>query len=146
MKKLTTLITQRQALLQQARLANLAFAYATLGKFGRRIARARLTGSVTLTSPDPEAEHYWAALNALDGRQSVIEEHFADEDLMDLADVLEFITGQQPLELTFRIEEFAEAFLAPVREELKRAGVEVEAAGAPHDAVPQDDHGNGPGY
>ena len=48
MKKLSTLLTQRQALLRQARLANLAFAYTTLMEFAHRIARAQLSGRVTL--------------------------------------------------------------------------------------------------
>mgnify|MGYP003350411490 CR=1 FL=1 len=40
--KLSFLLAQRQALLQQARLAHLAHAYDRLDDFTRRVARARL--------------------------------------------------------------------------------------------------------
>jgi hypothetical protein len=125
--KLSILLSQRQALLRQARLANLAFAYAKLGDFAGRIARARLTGEVSLRHAAPEAECYWATLTARAGRQSVIEEHFTDEDIMDLADVLAFTTGKNDPELTFRLEELPEKFLAPLRDELEQGGVQLEA-------------------
>jgi hypothetical protein len=124
--KLSILLNQRQALLRQARLANLAFAYAKLGDFAGRIARARLGGEVSLKHAAPDAGHYWASLTALAGPQSVIEEHFADEDLMDLADVLSFITGRNDHEFTFRLEELADKFLAPLRLELEQAGVALD--------------------
>ena len=135
MKKLSTLLTQRQALLRQARLANLAFAFAKLSEFGRRIARARLIGSVTLRHAAPHADRYWASLTALDGNQSVIEEHFADEDLMDLADVLAFITGSDALDITFRLEEIEEIFLVPLRVELEREGIVIDPCEARRDAL-----------
>ena len=59
MKKLSTLLTHRHALLAQARLANLAFAHATLAAFAERITRAPLTGRVVLRQVDPDAERYW---------------------------------------------------------------------------------------
>lgn len=129
MKKLSTLLSQRQALLRQARLANLAFAYTTLMEFARRITRAQLSGRVVLKPPAPHAEHYWASLTALDGNQSVIEEHFADEDLMDLADVLAFVTGNESLEVTFRLEDLADAYLVPLRMELERNGIVIDKFG-----------------
>lgn len=135
MKKLSTLLTQREALLQQARLANLAFAYTTLGEFAHRVARAGLAGRVTLRQAAPEEERYWASLTALDGNQSVIEEHFADEDIMDLADVIAFTTANEALELTFRLEEVGELFLAPLRAELARADVAIDHPGTTTDAI-----------
>jgi nucleotide-binding universal stress UspA family protein len=135
MKKLSTLLAHRQALLRQARLANLAFAYHTLGAFAERIGRARLTGRVTLRHAAPDAERYWASLTALDGSQSVIEEHFSDEDLMDLADVVAFATANDALDITFRLEELGDHFLAPLRAELERAGVSIDTLNSEHDAV-----------
>lgn len=135
MKTVSTLLTQRAALLRQVRLANLAFAYQTLEKFAGRIARARLTGAVTLASPDPGEQRYWASLTALEGSQSVIEEHFADEDVLELSDLMGFLGGRDTLEVTFRLEELAERFLAPLRDELAREGVVLDDAGTPRDAA-----------
>ncbi len=131
MKKLSTLLRQRADLLRQARLANLASAYQTLDDLAQRIARARLAGRVTVTHAAPDVERYWPALTALDLSQSVIEEHFTDEDVCELASVLTFTTGEDELELTFPLEDFAELFLAPVREELEREGVQLD-----HSTVP----------
>lgn len=121
--KLSLLLAQREALLLQARLANLAFAYAKLSETAVRISRAGLRGSVTLRQPTPKAEASWVPLLALEGNQSVIEEHFTDEDLTDLADAVAFIRGESPLDVTFRIEELAERFVAPLRHLLEQAGV-----------------------
>lgn len=126
MKKLSVLLTRRQALLTQARLANLAFAYATLARFAARIARSPLTGRVTLRQVDPEREIYWPTLTALDCSQSLIEEHFADEDLLVLADVVPFTTGSNAVEFTFRLDDIADIFLVQLRAELGNAGVSVD--------------------
>lgn len=134
MKKLSTLLMQRDALLHQVRLANLAFAYTTLEKFTRRIARARLHGEVTLARAAPESGHHWPTLTALEGNQSVIEEHFSEEDLMDLADVLAFVTGDDTLDMTFHLEEVAEVFLAPLRADLAREGVAIDLSDLRTDA------------
>ncbi len=125
--KLSMLLVQRETLLRQTRLANLAFAYGKLLEFTARIARARLTGTVSLKGAAPDAGRYWASLTALEGNQSVIEEHFTDEDIMNLADVIAFTTGADDLDLTFRIEELAEKFLAPLRGDLERAGVTIDS-------------------
>jgi hypothetical protein len=135
MKRLSTLLTQRADLLRQARLANLALAYATLEKFATRIRQARLRGGVTLVPPRPEEEQYLATLTALAGAQSVIEEHFVDEDLLELADLLVFVTGRDEPEWTFPIEEMGERFLVPLRAELEREGIEIDRADAASDAV-----------
>jgi hypothetical protein len=126
MKKLSTLLYRRPALLRQARLANLAFAYATLQKFATRIYHAGLTGRVTLKHAAPQAERYWASLTAHDLNQSLIEEHFTDEDLMEMADVVSFMTANEGLDITFAIDELGELFLQPVRLELEREGVTID--------------------
>ena len=124
--KFSTLLAHRAALVRQARLANLAFAYHMLGDFAARITRASLCGRVTLQSPEPGLERYHATLTALDGAQSVLEEHFTDEEVDDLADVLAFTLGHSPLDLTFHIEDFAEHIVAPIRAELEQSGVVIE--------------------
>jgi hypothetical protein len=135
MKKLSTFLRQRQDLLRQARLANLAFAYRTLGDFAERIARAQLTGRVTLRPVAPDAEHYWPTLTALDANQSVIEEHFTDEDILELADTLAFIVSGDATEFTFHLEDLGELFLAPLRVQLQREGIAIDRSGARSDAV-----------
>lgn len=135
MKTLTSLLTHRAALLAQARLANLAYAYETLRRFEQRIARARLRGRVTVRHAAPEEERYWASLTANDGAQSVLEEHFSDEDVMELADVISFLTCTHALELTFPLEELAERFLTPLRAELEREGVAIDPVDARRDVM-----------
>ena len=135
MKKLSTLLARRPALLRQARLANLAFAYATLHDFAQRIARAQLAGSVRLRHAAPQADRYWATLTALEGNQSVIEEHFADQDLMDLADVLAFATGNEAVDVTFDLEDIADNFVTPIRLELEKEGVVIDPSDARRDAL-----------
>jgi hypothetical protein len=133
--KLSLLLTLRPALLRQAHLAGLAFAYWKLREFATRIARAQLRGDVHLQQAEAEAGRYWASLTALAGSQSVIEEHFTDEDLMDLADLIAFVTGETQLDLTFRIEQLAERFVTPLRLQLEQAGViideEFQSVGVP---------------
>lgn len=135
--KLSSLLAQRQALLRQTRLANLAFAYDRLGDFARRIACARLRGEVRLQQAAPGADRYWASLTALEGNQSVIEEHFTDDDLMDLGDVIAYATGDNEIDLAFRIEELADRFLAPLRGQLEQAGVAIDREVTP---VDESDH------
>lgn len=129
--KLSTLLSQRSELMRQLRRANLAYAFHTLRQFAARVHRAGLVGSVTLTPPDPTAERYCATLTALDHNQSVIEEHFTDDDFMLLADVVAFATGHPGFEVTFRIEDIEEDFIAPLRAELRRAGVTIDRVAPP---------------
>ena len=124
--KLSFLLAQRQALLRQARLAHLAHAYDRLDDFAYRIARARLHGEVRLQATAPESGNYAASLTARQGAQSVLEEHFTDGDIMSLADVVTDITGQLDLDLTFPLEELASRFLAPLRQQLLQAGIELD--------------------
>jgi len=128
--KLSSLLQQRPTLLRQLRLANLAFAAHALGEFSARVTRAGLHGRVVLRPMDPENELFCVTLTALDANQSVIEEHFDDDDLILLADVLGFAAGDATRELTFHIDRLDE-FLAPLRAELEKAGVEFDVPAAP---------------
>lgn len=129
--KLSLLLSQRRALLRQARLANLAFAYDRLGHLAQRVARARLTGDVCIRQTAPEADHFWASLTAIHGSQAVIDEHFADEDIMDLADAIAFSTGQSDLEMTFPIEELGARFVTPLHTRLQVAGIKIDCGSLP---------------
>jgi hypothetical protein len=140
--KISLLLAQRQALLEQLRLANLAFAHAKLSDLAARIARAGLRGAVTLRQPTPEAELGWTPLLALEANQSVIEEHFTDEDLTDFADTVAFLTGETNLDVTFRIEEMADRYIAPLRQQLEQAGVTFDHPAAP---VAEPQHGDSSG-
>lgn len=128
--KLSHLLSQRPDLLKQVRLANLAFAYQTLTDFAARVARANLRGRVVLQPVDPAVERYCPSLTALQGNQSVIEEHFSDEDLLLLADVVGFATGHPGFEITFQLDELDE-FVAPLRAELLRSGVTLDTMRTP---------------
>lgn len=120
------LIQQRQALLRKTQLANAAYVYQELGRFAARIARARLRGRVTLIFADPDGRPGWPALVADEGSQSVIDEHFTDRDVFDLADLLLYATGSESRAfLTFRIEELDRRFRPGLRRELELAGVEA---------------------
>jgi hypothetical protein len=125
--KLSKLLATRQALLRQAQLANLAFAFITLERFANRVANANLHGLVKLRPADPNDDRYWASLKALEGNQSVIEEHFADHELIEFADAMTFAAESEFTELDFRLEELPEKFLLPVRHMLELSGVDIDA-------------------
>lgn len=125
--KMSQLLHARSTLVRQAALANLAFAHQTLCSFGERIARSGLGGRVNFKTADPDAERYWATLTALDASQAVVEEHFTEEDLTDFADAIAFATGRDEFDLTFRLEDFASDFLAPLRTALENAGIVVDS-------------------
>lgn len=122
--KFSQLLLQRDALLRQARLANVAFAYHRLGEFAARIARARLQGVVILRDGDPAGEQPWPRLHAEEGSQAVLEEHFIEEDVSELADILAFLhDAGRPLEVRFRLEDLAKCFLPRLRRELEQADI-----------------------
>lgn len=121
------LIEQREKLLREARLANLAFAYRELHSFAQRVARANLRGEVELREAAPESETHWATLTAIEGSQSVIEEHFTDEDIVELTDLIAYATDADDVCELFRIEDLHRHFAEPLRRELEQAGVEVPA-------------------
>lgn len=124
--KIDQLLQQRSTLLRQTRLANVAFVFAELSEFADRIDRGNLRGQVTLHLPDPEAERVWPSLVAEGGSQAVIDEHFIDQDILDLADLLLFTAGPElRRSFTFRFEEFSRRFLPALRQELAAAGVEL---------------------
>ena len=133
------LLHQRDALLRHARLANLAFAYHRLGDFTARITRAQLRGEVALTLADPSADRPWPVLLAHEGNQSVIEEHFMDEDIAELGDILAFLhEGDAATEFTFRLEALERRFLPGLRRELAQAGVALD-----HEAPSTEDSKRG---
>ena len=119
------LIQNRESLLRQARLANLAYAYRELNRFAQRADRGGLQGEVELRESAPEAETHWATLTAMDGRQSVIEEHFTEEDIVELTDLVAYATDSDDVCEIFKIEDLYRQFAAPLRRELEEAGVDV---------------------
>jgi hypothetical protein len=126
------LILQRDALLRQARLANAAYAHQRLGEFAARIARARLRGAVSLKPGDPAGDQPWPGLTALEGSQAVLAEHFLDEEVVELADILGFLGEDLPGEgLPLRLEELGDRFLPPLRRELEAAGITPPALSLP---------------
>ena len=131
--KISKLIATHQAIIQQARLANLAQAYVTLRRCAERVRRARICGLVNLRQPDADEGRLWATLTALEGNQSVLEEHFCDEELMEFADAVAYVRGTRNLDITFRLEALTTEFVAPLKAQLEQAGVdfdlEVENAG-----------------
>lgn len=123
---ISKLLNARQTLLRQANLANLAFAHETLQTFWERIVRAQLRGRVNLRTADPSVERYWATLTAREFNQSLVEEHFTEEELTDYTDAIAYATGRPQFDLSFDIENFADHFLAPLRAALEQAGVETD--------------------
>ena len=121
--KLSTLLSIHERLLQHARLANMACAYATLRRFALRVRQMRLYGLVELSQPDATIDHNWAELTALEGSQAQLEEMFTDEDLMDLADAVAFARGIAGMAIQFRLEELETEFVLPLEAALRRAGV-----------------------
>jgi hypothetical protein len=65
-------------------------------------------------------------LTALEGNQSVIEEHFTDENILELEELIFFITGEDGADTIFRWEEFAARFIRPLRRQLIQAGISLE--------------------
>ncbi len=129
--KLSQLLQQREALLRRLQVANLAFVYSRLGRLAVRITGAGLRGPVRLQPADPAVERYWPVLTALEGSPSVIEEHFTDEDVLELADLVSFLTGEGWEETSFRLEDMTAIFLTPLKHQLERAGVEFDAGTPP---------------
>lgn len=127
--KLHHLLQQRSALLQQTRLANVAFVYAELGRYAERIERGGLRGQVTLHLADPATQRPWPVLVAEEGSQAVLDEHFLDQEIIELADLLGFAAGPEPRSaFTFRLEEFDTRFRLALREELAAGGIELSGA------------------
>ena len=126
--KLSTLLANRRSLLRRVQLANLAYAYSTLRLLADRIARAKLVGWVRLSqgSSDEQEAAQEPALTALEGNQSLIEEHFTEQEIIDMADSIAFAIDEDDLEIEFPIEELRERFVDPLRAELVDAGVSLD--------------------
>ena len=122
--KFSQLLQQRDLLLRQARLANVAFAYEWLRTFLFRASRAGLRGAFLLRDGDPEDGLPWPTLVAIDASQAVLEEHFLEADIVELADILAYLNdGGRPPEREFRLEELADDLLPALRRELEEGGV-----------------------
>lgn len=120
------LLQLRDGLLRQSRLANVAFAWHRLAIVGDRIATVGLHGRVCLRVAEHATEAAWPLLTALEGSQAVIDEHFTDEDVIELADLIAF-AGIDPVDgaHVFRLEDLVARFGSPLRRELERAGIRV---------------------
>ena len=124
--KLTHLLAAREGLVRRATLANMAFAYRLLSGFTERIHRAGLRGLVNIKSPEASGEN-WSSLTALEGSQARLEEHFSEEDVMDLTDAIRYVVGgEMVIDLSFRIEEIDDMFLVPLRDTLQDYGVVMD--------------------
>jgi len=124
--KISKLIATHDSIIEQARLANLAQAYVTLRRCAECVRQAQLFGLVNLRQPDADEGRLWASLTALEGNQSVIEEHFSEEELMELADAVAYLRSTSHLNLTFKIEALSAEFVAPLEGLLKQAGVVLD--------------------
>jgi hypothetical protein len=120
------LLSSRKALLRQAYLANMAFSYFTIRRLAERAGHARLAVRVLLRPTRVTDEIRPASLTALDGNQSVVEEHFCDEDVLQLADAIEFALESPFIEIEIKLDELALKYAAPLRAALDRAGVVVD--------------------
>ena len=78
-------------------------------------------------------DRYWPVLTALEGNQSVIEEHFTDENILEMADLMIFITGEDPTDKVFHLEDLEPHFIQPLRDQLVQAGITLELESAVSD-------------
>lgn len=136
--KFSELLHQRDVLLRQARLANVAFAYEWLRAFAQRARRARVQGMLTLRDGDPGDGQPWPVLLADSTSAAVLAEHFLDEDIVELADILAYVdNGARPAERRFCLEELEQALIPALRRELEGAGV------PPQESVASEGNGAG---
>lgn len=136
--KISKLLASRQALLRQTQLANLANAYTILQRLAARIALANLRGLVRLRPADPEDECYWASLTALEGSQAVLEEHFTDNELLELAEAIGCAIDSDFCEIDFRLEDVGERFVEPLRQTLEQEGVSFDLDPDPQNLAPDN--------
>lgn len=126
--KLSQLLATRQLINRQANLANLAYAYLTVKRFADRTQLVGLRGRVLLRQTDIGAGRYWPSLTAIDGHQSVIEEHFSEDDLLDLADAVAYGSEGEFHQLIFRLDQMHTRLVLPLQQLLARAGIEIDAS------------------
>lgn len=125
--KLSALLASRSTILRQAALAHTAAAWLTLQYTSMRIAAAGLHGTVRLLQSDPDEEESPSAVLTSDEiRSSILEEHFTDDDLLELAEAVAYATDSDYADVEFRIETLGELYAAPLLENLKKAGVTVD--------------------
>ena len=98
--------------------------------------KAGLRGLVRLNPGDPAGERPWPELVALDGSQAALQEHFLDEDILELRDILVFFGGEIAADgLTFPLQELGDRHLPALRRELEQAGIAVSGGkGQPEDS------------
>lgn len=107
----------------------MAYAYATLNRLLLVIRRGQLSGLVRLQQPDEKEERYWATLSALSGSQAVLDEHFSEDDVAEMADAVAFASPGRGLDVTFALDRLETEYIAPLFIALERAEVAVERAG-----------------
>ena len=130
--KFDDLLNYRDELVRHARLANVAYAYQWLTDFSARIAQSGLRGEVMLRGADAEGNPRRPVLVAADFSQAVVQEHFLDEEIAELAAVLAFAhNGSLVIELKFRLEEIATRFLPALRRELEESEIFPEEPASP---------------
>jgi hypothetical protein len=126
---LSKLLASRESILARARLANVAFAYVTLNQLAAVVRRGQISGFVRLQQLDEKEERYWATLTALSGSQSVLDEHFSDDDVAAMADAVAIASPGVGLDVTFRLEDLESEYIGPLELALERAGVSLDTPG-----------------
>lgn len=122
--KFDDLLNYRDELVRHARLANVAYAYQWLTDFSARVAQSGLRGQVVLRGADTEGNAVRPVLQATDFSQAVVQEHFLEDEVAELANVLAFVhQGSLIIELKFRLEEVGPRFLPVLRRELEESDV-----------------------
>lgn len=124
--KLSALLASRPTILRQAALAHTAAAWLTLQHASSRIAAAGLHGSVRLRQGDPAADEVpWATLTSDEIRHSVLEEHFTEDDLLEIADALAYATDMDRADIEFPIQALS-GYATPLWRTLEKAGVTLD--------------------
>ena len=124
--KLSKLVGDREKLKRQMYLADLAYSYQTVCRAAERIARARLKGLVHLRQTANQEDGYDVSLVAVELSQSLIEEHFTDREICEVADAIAFARSEHEVNVQFAIEDLREMYGAPLRALLHKAGVEID--------------------
>jgi hypothetical protein len=125
--KLSALLASRSTILRQAALAHTAAAWLTLQHASMRIAAAGLRGTVRLRQSDPgEDESVWATLTSDEINASVLEEHFTEDDLLEIAEAVAYATDADFADAEFLIETLGETYAAPLLASLQKSGVKID--------------------
>jgi hypothetical protein len=125
--KLSALLASRSTILRQAALAHTAAAWLTLQHASMRIAAAGLHGTVRLRQADPaEDDAPWATLTSDDIRTSVLEEHFTDDDILELAEAVAYASDTDFADAEFPLEALGETYAAPLLASLQKSGVKID--------------------